>query len=103
MEPFDRLMKLHQIEWRKANVASTRLGRWRGREYPWILPEGSWEEGLWPGIRSGSDNSLPAARGTRSPGRSPSVSECTPRLPRIWRGLPSSVNFRATESDRSVT
>ena len=60
MESFDRLMNLHQIEWRKANVASTRLGRWRGREYPWILPEGSWEEGLWPGIRSGSDNSLPA-------------------------------------------
>ena len=60
MESFDRLMNLHQIEWRKANVASMGLGRWRGREYPWILPESSWEEGLWPGIRSGSDNSLPA-------------------------------------------
>ena len=45
---------------RKANVAATELGRWRGRQYPWILPEGSWEGGLWPGIGSGSDNSLPA-------------------------------------------
>ena len=60
MGSFDQWMKLHQIEWRKANVASKELGRWRGRQYPWVLPEGSWEEGLWPGIGSGSDNSLPA-------------------------------------------
>ena len=59
MESFDRL-NLHQIEWRKANVASMGLGRWRGREYPWVLPESSWEEGLWLGIRSGWNNSLPA-------------------------------------------
>ena len=37
MESLDRL-NLHQIEWRRANVASMGLGRWRGREYPWILP-----------------------------------------------------------------
>ena len=60
MESFDQWMNLHQIEWRKANVAATELGRWRGRQYPWTLPEGSWEGGLWPGIGSGSDNSLPA-------------------------------------------
>ena len=60
MESFDQWMNLHQIEWHKANVASTELGRWRGRQYPWILPEGSWEGDLWPGIGSGSDNSLPA-------------------------------------------
>ncbi len=60
MEPFDQWMNLHQIEWRKANVASTGLGRWHGDQYPWILPEGSWEEGPWQGIRTGSDNSLPA-------------------------------------------
>ena len=58
MESFDRWMNLHQIEWRKANVASTGLGRWRGRQYPWILPESSWEEGLRPSIRTGSDDSL---------------------------------------------
>ena len=58
MESFDQWMNLRQIEWRRANVASTELGRWSSRQYPWILPEGSWEEGLWPGIGSGPDNSL---------------------------------------------
>ena len=55
-------MNLHQIRVAsKLNVAATeRWIRWRGRQYPWILPEGSWEGGLWPGIGSGSDNSLPA-------------------------------------------
>ena len=60
MKNFDRWMTLHQIEWRKANIASKEFGRWRGRQYPWILPEGSWEEGLWPDIRTDSGNSLPA-------------------------------------------
>ena len=60
MESFDRWMSLHQTEWRKANVVSTELGRWRGRQYPWILPEGAWEEGLWPSIRTGSDEPLSA-------------------------------------------
>ena len=60
MKNFDRWMNRHQIEWRKANVESKEWGRWRGSQYPWILPEGSWEEGLWPDIRKGSDNSLPA-------------------------------------------
>ncbi len=60
MKNFDQWMTRHQIEWREANVESKEWGRWRGRQYPWILPEGSWEEGLWPGIRTGSDNSLPA-------------------------------------------
>ena len=60
MESFDRLMNLHQTEWRKDNVVSTEHGRWQGRQYPWIMPESSWEEGLWPGIRTGSEGSLPA-------------------------------------------
>ena len=60
MKDFDQWMTLHQIEWRKTNVESEECGRWRGRQYQWILPEGSWEEGLWPGISTGSDNSLPA-------------------------------------------
>ena len=60
MKTFDQWMTRHQIEWRRANVTSKEYGRWQGRQYPWILPEVSWEEGLWPGIRTGSDNSLPA-------------------------------------------
>ena len=58
MKSFDQWMKDHQTEWRKANVDSPQCGRWRGREYPWILPNGLWEKGLWAGIRTGS-NSLP--------------------------------------------
>ena len=60
MRNFDQWMTLHQIEWRKAKVESKEWGSWAGRQYPWILPEESWEEGLWLGIRTGSDNSLPA-------------------------------------------
>lgn len=60
MKGFDRWMTLHQIEWRKENVETREWGLRQGRQYPWILPEGSWEEGLWTGIRTGSDNSLPA-------------------------------------------
>ena len=64
MKNFDQWMTRHQIEWREANVESNERGRWRGRQYPWILPEGAWEEGLWPGIRTGSDNSLTAYLGS---------------------------------------
>ena len=53
-------MTRHQIEWRKANLETREWGYWQGRQYPWILPEVLWEEGLWPGIRAGFDNSLPA-------------------------------------------
>ena len=60
MKSFDKCMQHHVAEWRKANVSDSQWGLWRGRQYPWILPEGLWEEGLWPGIRTGSGNSLPA-------------------------------------------
>ena len=60
MKGFDRWMSRHQTEWRNANVESKEWGHWRGRQYPWILPEGLWEEGLWHDIRTGSANSLPA-------------------------------------------
>ena len=36
------------------------MGTWGRDSYPWIVPRNLWEEGLWPGIRTGSDNSLPA-------------------------------------------
>lgn len=60
MDSFDQWMNCHQAEWRRTHVVSKECGQWRGRKYPWILPKDSWEEGLWPGIRTGSDNSLPA-------------------------------------------
>ena len=58
MNSFDQWMKDHQTEWRKEQVASKEPGEWKGRPYAHILPEGLWEEGLWPGIGSRSDNSL---------------------------------------------
>ena len=53
-------MNAHQVEWRRSNVSSAELGTWRRKPYPWIVPRNLWEEGLWPGIRTGSDNPLPA-------------------------------------------
>ena len=73
MESFDRSMSLHQIEWRKANVAYTELGRWPDRQYQWILHEGTWEESLWPSIRTGSEEPLPALL---------TAALCNPCLPR---------------------
>lgn len=51
-------MDCHQVEWRRSNVSSSEMGTWRGKPYPWIVPRCLWEEGLWPGIRKGSDNPL---------------------------------------------
>ena len=31
-------------------------GRQNGKRYSWVLPDESWEEGLWSGIRTGSSN-----------------------------------------------
>ena len=39
-------------------MASKEHGKWKGRPYAHILPKDLWEEGLWPGIGSESDNSL---------------------------------------------
>lgn len=55
---FDHEMEAHQTEWRVCQVASTEHGKQLGRRRSWILPEELWEKGLWPGIRSDSDNSL---------------------------------------------
>lgn len=56
---FDAWMNEHQVRWRETHVASKEWGRQNAKQYPWILPEVLWEEGLWPGIRSGSSHSLP--------------------------------------------
>ena len=55
---FDRQMEDHQTGWRFRQVTSTECGVQLGRRRSWILPEKLWEEGLWPGIRSDSDNPL---------------------------------------------
>ena len=58
MPSLSELMNDHQTEWRRRHVSTAAMGRWQGRPYPWIVPRDRWEEGLWPGIRKDSDNSL---------------------------------------------
>lgn len=60
MPTLSDFMSDYQVEWRKENVSSSEMGTWSGKPYPWILPSQLWEEGLWPGIRAGSDNSVAA-------------------------------------------
>ena len=59
MKSFDAWMSDYQSRWRKGHIASNEWGWQNGKQYPWILPKELWEEGLWPGIRAGSLNSLP--------------------------------------------
>jgi hypothetical protein len=59
MHTFDDQMTQHQVQWRKANIRVEEWGRHRGKQYGYILPKSHWEEALWPGIRSGSQRSLP--------------------------------------------
>ena len=58
MPSFGKSMEIHQVNWRKSNVSSAEMGTWQSNTYPWIVPRRLWEEGLWEGIRSGSDNPL---------------------------------------------
>lgn len=60
MNTFDQEITRHEVQWRRANLRSLEPGYQNGRPYPWILPRHLWEEGLWPGMRSGSLHSLPA-------------------------------------------
>ena len=60
MPSLNELMNDHQVAWRRRNVSSKEMGTWGKKSYPWILPRNLWEEGLWPGIRTGSSNALPA-------------------------------------------
>ena len=55
---FDHLMTEAQITWRARHVDTDDQGQQNGKQHPWILPRKRWEEGLWPGIRSGSQNRL---------------------------------------------
>ena len=56
---FNEEMAARQTQWRKTHIACQERGKQGGKSYPWILPRHLWEESLWPGIRSGSANSLP--------------------------------------------
>ena len=58
MPSLNEIMNRHQVEWRENNVSSTEMGTWQDDPYPWIVPRNLWEEGLWPGIRTGSDDPL---------------------------------------------
>ena len=59
MDDFSAYMNDYQIAWRQSHDLPTELGSWQGKPYPWILPYEHWEQGLWPGIRSGTAHSLP--------------------------------------------
>ena len=60
MPSLSERMNDHQVAWRRRNVSSKEMGTWRKKPYPWILPRNMWEEGLWPGIRTHSNNALTA-------------------------------------------
>lgn len=58
MTDFDTYVKQQQVAWRRKHISKQDWGMQNGKKYVWILPKELWEEGLWPGIRSGSDHSL---------------------------------------------
>lgn len=58
MRDFDSEMGKLQVLWRMANIHTSEQGFQNGVSRPWILPPQQWEEGLWPGIRSGSSYSV---------------------------------------------
>ena len=55
---FNREVEAAQVVWRKHHVETSEHGWQNGKQRPWILPKTHWEKGLWPGIRSDSENSL---------------------------------------------
>jgi hypothetical protein len=59
MDAFDSYMSDYQVRWRRSHVESAESGWQNRKQRSWILPRVLWEEGLWPGIRSASDNPLP--------------------------------------------
>ncbi len=60
MKDFDQWMIDRQAEWRRTHLESQAHGEYNGRPYAHILPTDLWEQGMWPGIGRGSENSLPA-------------------------------------------
>lgn len=58
MRDFDREMAALQVRWRELHVDTPEQGFQNGLTRPWILPSKRWEDGLWPGIRSGTASSV---------------------------------------------
>lgn len=59
MKDFDNEMEEQQKTWRYKHIESKEQGKQGNYRREWILPAEMWEEGLWEGIRSESNNSLP--------------------------------------------
>jgi len=59
MSDFDTSVQNQQIEWRSRHIHCPEWGEQNGKKRPWILPKNLWEQGLWSGIRSDSEHSLP--------------------------------------------
>jgi len=53
MHEFEQEMADLQVRWRGKNIDTTEEGFQNGVSRPWILPRARWEDGLWPGLRSG--------------------------------------------------
>ena len=60
MNNFNGYVEDCQTSWRRTAPINQEHGWQNGKSYSWILPREYWEQGLWPGIRSDSSNSLPA-------------------------------------------
>jgi len=60
MEDFGKHMSSVQTLWREDHIANEEWGEQNGKKRAWILPKHLWEEGLWPGMRTGQPNSLTA-------------------------------------------
>ena len=59
MKDFATWMGQYQTEWRRGRISTDEHGEQNGHTHSWIVPPAYWEEGLWPGVRSRSTNSLP--------------------------------------------
>jgi hypothetical protein len=57
---FAEQMKASQIAWRRHALDDQTPGPQNGRTYDHVLPREQWQLNLWPGIRTGSPQSLPA-------------------------------------------
>lgn len=51
MQEFDKRMREQQARYKTVTLGITAQGKWRGKEYPHILPEDKWDLNLWDGIR----------------------------------------------------
>ena len=69
----DQEMNAAQVAWRQHHVETSEQGWQNGKQRPWILPAPRWEDGLWPGIRSGSQNPLQSYLDTAGVQKHPGV------------------------------